>query len=165
MSEGQSRARIYALDTNIYMDWQVRHYPTDVFVSVLAQIDGLIAEERLFSPALVQEELDVVGSSELSTWADARPGIWVPNAEILEMAVSIQSRFPGMLDPKAEHEEADAYVIALAQLRDGIVVSSELPVAEKRNPKRQFHVPDVCRELGIPCINLLGLMRQEKWKL
>jgi hypothetical protein len=78
--------------------------------------------------------------------------------------MSIQSRFPGLLDPKAEHEEADAYVIALAQQRDGIVVTSETPAADKRKPKREFYIPDVCRELGIPCINLLGLMRREAWR-
>jgi hypothetical protein len=27
----------------------------------------------------------------------------------------------------------------------------------------ELNIPDVCRDLGIPCINLLGLMRREKW--
>ena len=165
MSDGQGSKRLYSVDTNIYMDWQARHYPTDVFSSIIERIDGLIAEERFLSPALVQEELDAVGTSELSAWAEARPPVWVPNAEILEAALAIQARFPGLLDPKAEFEEADAYVIALAQQRDGIVVTSETPAAEKSKPKREFYVPDVCRELGIHCINLLGLMRREGWKL
>ena len=38
------------------------------------------------------------------------------------------------------------------------------PTAEERKPKREFFIPDVCRELGIPCINLLGLMRREEWE-
>lgn len=164
MSDGQGSKRLYSVDTNIYMDWQSRHYPTDVFPSIIERLDGLIAEERLLSPALVQEELDAVGTSELSAWAEARPPVWVPNAQILESALAIQARFPGLLDPKAEFEEADAYVIALAQQRDGIVVTSETPAAEKRKPKRELYVPDVCRELGIHCINLLGLMRREGWK-
>ena len=79
--------------------------------------------------------------------------------------MAIQGRFPGLLDPKAEHEEADAYVIGLAQQCDGIVVTSETPAAEKRKPKREFFIPDVCRELGIPCINFLGMMRREGWQL
>jgi len=165
MSEGHGSKPLYAVDTNIYMDWQARHYPTDVFASLIDRIDALISEERLFSPALVQEELDSVGTSELSAWAEARPPIWVPNADILEAALSIQARFPGLLDPKAEYEEADAYVIALAQQRDGIVVTSETTASEKRKPKRELYVPDVCRELGIHCTNLLGLMRREGWKL
>lgn len=165
MSEVNSVKPVYVVDTNVYMDWQARFYPTDVFFSLIARIDGLISENRFVSPELVHEELDAVGTGELSKWADQRRPIWVPSSEILSGALSIQSRFPGLLDPKAEYEEADAYVIALALQRDGIVVTSETPASEKRKPKREFYVPDVCRELGIPCINLLGLMRKEGWTI
>jgi hypothetical protein len=49
-------------------------------------------------------------------------------------------------------------------MRNGTVVTQETPAAEKRNPKRTHFIPDVCRELGIPCISLLGLMRREGWR-
>jgi hypothetical protein len=58
-----------------------------------------------------------------------------------------------------------AYVIALARLRNGTVVAQETSAAEKHKPKKDHYIPDVCRELGVPCINLLGLMRREGWKL
>jgi hypothetical protein len=37
--------------------------------------------------------------------------------------------------------------------------------SEKRKAAKDHYIPDVCRELGVPCINLLGLMRREKWVL
>ncbi|TVP79358.1 MAG: DUF4411 family protein [Puniceicoccaceae bacterium] len=154
---------LYVVDTNIFMDWQARYYPTAVFVSLVGKIDELIQEKRLRAPALVQEELDAVGTNQLSDWAQARKEIWIPNENLFAETMTIQGQFPGLLDPKAEYEEADAYVIGLAQQQDGIVVTSETPAGEKRKPKREFFIPDVCRELGIPCINLLGLMRREKW--
>lgn len=163
MGEDVTGRSFYVVDTNIFMDWQVRYYPTNIFNSLIISIEGLIAEERFMAPALVREELDKVGTDELSKWALEHPEIWVPNTEILDEAVMIQGRFPGLLDPKAEYEEADAYVIALANKRNGIVVTSETPAAEKRKPKREFFIPDVCREMGVPCINLLGLMHREKW--
>ena len=89
--------------------------------------------------------------------------VTVPTKDLLREALDIQARFPGLRDPKAEHEEADAYVIALAKMRDGIVVTQETPAAEKNRPRRTHFIPDVCRELGIPCISLLGLMRRERW--
>ena len=62
------------------------------------------------------------------------------------------------------HQSADAYVIALAKTKnEGIVVSQETSAAEKKSAKRTHYIPDVCRDFGIPCINLLGLMRREKW--
>lgn len=158
-------APIYALDTNVFMDWQARYYPTDIFASLTPKIDTLIAEGRLYSPALAREELGVVGTADLVAWADARTGIWAPTDKLLAAALAIQSRFPGLRDPKAEYEEADAYVIALAQLCNGsgIVVTQETSAAEKRNPRRPMFIPDVCRELGVTCISLQGLMRREKW--
>lgn len=155
---------IYAIDTNVVMDWQARYYPTDLFGSLVVRVDELMQQKRWLAPALVQEELSVVGTQEAIAWADSRSGMFVPLADLLAEALTIQSRFPGLRDPKAEFEEADAYVIALAKLRDGIVVTQETPAAEKQKPKRSHFIPDVCRELGLPCISLLGLMRREGWR-
>ena len=57
-----------------------------------------------------------------------------------------------------------ADVIAVARIRDGIVITEETHASEKRNPRRTHFIPDVCRDLGGPCINFLGLMRREGWK-
>ena len=154
---------LYSVDTSSFMDWQARYYPVDVFVSIVARADNLITAKRLFAPALVKEELSIVGTGDLTAWAKARPSIFVPTGDLLVDAQAIQNAFPGLRDPKAEFEEADAYVIALARIRGGIVITQETPAAEKRNPKRSHFIPDVCREMGIPCFNLLGLMRREGW--
>lgn len=69
------------------------------------------------------------------------------------------------MDPKGIHESADAYVIALAKLNGGIVVTQETSVHTKPNTRRSHFIPDVCQDLGVPCINLLDLMRRKGWKL
>jgi len=155
---------IYCVDTNSLMDWQARYYPTDIFTGVLSRMHLLASDGRLIAPALVHEEVDAVGTPELVAWAKAHKGIFVPNADVLKEALAIQHRFPGLLDPKAEFEEADAYLIALAQKTpNGIVVTQETPAAEKNKPKRTHFIPDVCREMGLPCISILGMMRREGW--
>lgn len=164
MTESPART-LYILDTNVFMDWQARYYPTDIFRSLLERMDRLIAEKRCYSPQLVEEELGAVGTSELNSWAGSRPKLFVPLSEMLAEAIAIQGRFPGLLDPKAAFEEADSYVIAYAKLKGGVVVAQETSAAEKRNPKRSHFIPDVCRELGLPCISFLGMMRREGWTL
>ena len=163
MSESVS-SPIYSIDSCSLMDWQARYYPTDVFGGLPNAIDALIASGRLFAAELVSEEIGAVGTPEMVKWCEDRLGIIVSTAELLAEAQAIQSRFTGLSDPKAEYEEADAYVIALAKLRGGIVVTQETPAAEKRNPKRTHFIPDVCRELGIHSVSLLGLMRREGWR-
>ena len=156
---------LYSIDSSAFMDWQARFYPVDVFTSILDRVELLIVAKRFVAPALVREELGVVGTPDLIAWAEAHKPIFVPTGELLVEAQTIQNRFPGLRDPKAEYEEADAYVIALAKLRGGIVITQETPAAEKHKPKRSHFIPDVCREMGVPCFNLLGLMRREKWTL
>lgn len=104
MSE-PSRRQLYAVDMNVFMDWQFRHYPADIFPSILTRIDLLIAKKRFRSPALVDEEQRKVGTPELTALSGAHPDVWVPNAEVLVATLAIKSRFPGLLDPKAEFDE------------------------------------------------------------
>ena len=146
------------------MEWQARFYPADVFTGLVTSVEKLIVAERFLAPAVVKEEIGAVGTAGLIQWAENHAGIFIPTAEILAEAQAIQDQFTGLRDPRAEYEEADAYVIALAKLRDGIVVTQETPASEKRNPKRTHFIPDVCRELGVNCISLLGLMRREGWR-
>lgn len=157
---------MYSLDTSVFMDWQARYYPLDVFRSLEVKIDELIAAGELAAVQLVKEEIDAVGTPGLQAWVKNRVQLFVPMAPDLQAAgAEIEAAYPDLMDPKGLHESADAYVIALARLRNGIVLSQETSAAEKRNPKRTHYVPDVCRDLGVSCINLLGLARREKWTL
>ena len=49
---------MYSLDTSVFMDWQARYYPLDVFRSLELKIDELIASGELASVQLVKEEID-----------------------------------------------------------------------------------------------------------
>jgi hypothetical protein len=158
-----AQGEFYSVDTSAFMDWQARYYPTDTFTSLTKQIEALIAENRLGAPELVLDEIKAVGTPGLDAWAKGQKAIFVSTSKVLGAAQSIQSAFPGLIDPKSQFEEADAYVIALAQSRKGIVVTQETSASEKRRPPRSHYIPDVCRELGVPCISLLGMMRRERW--
>jgi predicted nucleic acid-binding protein len=155
---------MYSLDTSVFMDWQARYYPPDIFRSLISRIDDLIAKGECSAIDLVREEIDAVGTPELRSWAKSNKALFIPlDPEVQVEAASIEARYPDLMDPKSPYQSADAYVIALAKVKGGTVVSQETSAAEKRSAKRTHYIPDVCRNLGVPCINLLGLMRREKW--
>jgi hypothetical protein len=146
------------------MDWQARYYPLDVFPGFGVRIEALIGSSECAAVQLVLEELNAIAPPGLKTWAGAHPGLFVPlDPEVQVEAQAIEARYPDLTDPKAPYQSADAYVIALARVHNGIVISQETAAHEKRNPKQEYYIPDVCRDLGVSCINLLGLMRREKW--
>src|SRR5208282_4899644 len=107
---------IYSIDSSSLMEWQGRYYPTDVFAGLVAKVDELIAAGRMLAPALVKDEIAAVGTAGLIDWTENHAGIFVPTAEVLAAAQAIQNHFTGLRDPKAEYEEADAYIIALARM-------------------------------------------------
>ena len=57
-----------------------------------------------------------------------------------------------------KHDEiwADPYLIACAMVNELVVVVSEENL--NRNPQRK--IAYVCKELGIPCINLIEFLRE-----
>jgi hypothetical protein len=158
-------ATVYVVDTSALMDWHDRYYPPDVFPGLVKLIDGLAAEGRFLSVELAYDEVQAIGSTGLQAWAKARKHIFDLTANHLAPALAIEGAYPALKDPRAQFPEADAYVIALAQLQSATVVTSETPAASKRKARGSLYIPDVCAALGVPCINNLGMMRREGWNL
>ena len=146
------------------MDWQARYYPPDIFILMVTKIEELIAVGQCSAVELVKEEIDAVGTPELRAWMKKHPALFVTLDPLVQVeAANIESKYPDLMDPRSLHQSADAYVVALAKVKGGVVVSQETSAAEKKSAKRTHYIPDVCRDLGISCINLLGLMRREHW--
>lgn len=156
---------LYVIDTSALMDWHDRFYPPDIFASVVDRLDGLAHGQRLLSAELVRDEIAAIGSAGLAVWAKERKAIFDPTPSHLAEALAIEGAYPGLRDPRAQYDEADAYVIAIARLRNGVVVTAETPASHKRKPKRSLYIPDVCAAMGMTCITLVGMMRREGWRI
>lgn len=158
MASDRSVLSMYSIDTNFFMDWQARFYPCDVFCGLEIQIDGLIKSGKFIAVDIVAEEINAVGTPDLRAWVKSHKNIFVPlTPDIQVEAAAIEANYPDLLDPKLPYQSADAYVIALAKLNpNGVVVSQETSVNEKRNPKKKFYIPDVCQNLGCPASTCLS---------
>jgi len=62
-----------------------------------------------------------------------------------------------LVNTQKNRHQADPFVIALAKIENGIVVSGEWPSRNLERPK----VPDVCNALGVPHIRLVEMLRRE----
>jgi hypothetical protein len=109
-----------------------------VVSGLIERIDSLISSQRIFAPALVKEEIEAVGTAGLIQWTENHAGIFAPTNELLAETQTIQNQFTGLRDPRAEYEEAEAYVIALAKMRNGIVVTQETP--PRKNKSQSAHI-------------------------
>ena len=92
---------------------------------------------------------------------DIFPSLWDKLEELIKSDRNkAQILTPLLVDPDTGDSGGDPWVIALAQdLQNGVVVTQEKISRNKDKPK----IPNICDDLGIECIDILGLMRKEKW--
>lgn len=95
---------------------------------------------------------------DLSKWLRGFPNAIVALDESIQEQVRvILAEHPRLLDTRKNKSGGDPFVIALAVVRGCAVVTAEVATTSLNRPK----IPDVCRVLNVPCINLVDLLRQE----
>lgn len=83
---------MYSLDTSMFMDWQARYYPIDVFDTLRAKIEALIASGEAQAVELVREELKAVAPPATYAWAKTQVGRFVPlDAELQSAGAGIEA--------------------------------------------------------------------------
>jgi hypothetical protein len=95
--------------------------------------------------------------NELHRWAKKRKKqLFVPIDNLQALVREILREHPRLVDSRKNKSGADPFVIALAQQRAATAVTEE--------GAGGVRIPDVCRALSIPCLTVLGLVRQEHWR-
>jgi hypothetical protein len=147
---------LYVIDTCSITELR-RTYPQKGFPPVWALLDDLAIRQKLISVEDVAIELDAF-DDESSEWARAHESIFLPlSAEIQAEARKILAVHPNLVDIKKRKSSADPFVVALAVVRGGTVVTQEKPSGGPHKVK----IPDVCASLGVLCIPLLDMLLAE----
>lgn len=150
----------YSIDTSSILEGWRRHYPPDVFPGLWDQLDALIADGHLRSTEEVLHELERK-DDELFEWAKARPAFFVDIDDVIQRSVQkLLAKYKKLLDTRKNRSGADPFVIALAGVNSCSVVSNELRTGSLNRP----NIPDVCADMGIRCITLLELIREQEWQ-
>lgn len=98
----------------------------------------------------------------LHSWVEAREGMTVPIDEEVQHRLSeIMGKYPRLVDTRKNRSGCDPWVIALARVRALTVVTGEKSTGSLVRPK----IPDVCKDLNIPCIEIVDFFRKQGWRL
>ena len=151
----------YVVDASIWIRiW--RNHPPDIFVSLWEKLDAAVAAGDLVSPDEVLQELQR-GEDTLAEVLRSRTRLFLPldDAQMLAVADVVQ-KCHGLVNEEAERGRADPFVVALARVRHGTVVSGERP---RRTATSPFKIPDACSQYGIPCIDWFQFLREMGWQM
>lgn len=150
---------IYCADTNVFIDAWVRSYPIDILPTLWRNFERLILEKRLISPYEVKRELEKK-TDPLLDWAKQQEGLFQPDEEDMQrVLLEVMSRFPLLVESKKNRSGADPWVIALAKVRHATVLTQEQFSSNPAKPR----IPDVCQAFSVPFVDLLTLIRRERW--
>lgn len=151
----------YSLDTSGILDAWVRYYPPDVFPTIWTHMDAAAKNGLVF---VVDEVVLELGRKDdgIHAWVKSRPSAIVPiDADIQKHLAHIMAHYPRLVDSKKNRSGCDPWVIALARARRLTVVTGEKASGTLVKPK----IPDVCKDLGILCLGVVELFREQGWRL
>lgn len=155
---------MYLLDSNVFITAKNSYYPVDFCPAFWDWIRKGLQTGTLGSVVGVRNEI-LEGGDDLARWVAK-----IPKKHFLDVTPdmqnalqTIQARISGMnyYTPSAQAEFvgiADAELVAHALAGGHTVVTLEI----SRKQITQIKIPDVCRVLGVPCIDTFEAIRQSK---
>lgn len=151
---------MFSLDTSGFLDAWTRHYPPDIFPTFWHQMDAAARNGviRISEEALKELEKKDDGAAD---WIKDRPQMIVTtDVPIQETVRGILKLHQRLVNASKSRSGGDPFVIAVAAVNSWSVISGELPSGSANRPK----IPDVCKSMGIRCINLLDFIKSQGWK-
>jgi len=150
----------YSIDTSALLDAWVRYYPPDVIPGLWKKLEELIQADRIIATKEVLIELEKK-EDDVYRWAKKQMKMFREiDANIQLIVRDILRDYRRLVDTRKSRSMADPFVIALAKVENCKVITAEKPTNNLEKP----NIPDVCHALGIPCITILELCREENWK-
>ncbi len=152
------------LDTNVFLEAFLGYYGMEVAPGFWVWLEEENKAGVLFSNASVLTELQ--GQlDEAAEWALNRQGIFLKLPKGLTKESNPISDEIKSVYSKEGYDEfsrgADLLLVAHALVGGFTVVTQE----NESTKHKEIKIPIVCRQFGVPCINLLELVRKEKMEL
>lgn len=150
---------VYWFDTCSFTELR-RSYPRPLFDPVWSFVGDLLQSHRILSIEDVYLELNQQ-DDEIARWIEPWEDRFISLDEPIQLrARELLQTFPKLVDLKKGKSSADPFLVAAASVHVGTIVTEEKPSGGPQKVK----IPDVARSLGVPCINLLQVMKQEGFR-
>lgn len=151
---------LYSFDTSSILNGRRDLLPPAVFSTLWANTETMVEAGSVRAVDIVRDELGK-RDDDACAWAKQQDGLFVPLEIDIQQATSRVLRSHQKLMGKGGgRNAADPFVIGLAIARSGVVVTEETLSGRLDKPR----IPDVCKALNVPCLNLVGFVTQQGWR-
>lgn len=150
----------YCLDSSAFINSWRRYHNPSVFPTLWDGLAELIKEGRVIVCKEAEKEI-MAGNDELKAWFKTNKAcVKAYTPEQMRSVGEIVNKYPKVSQyHRVRAFHADPFVVALAKAEKAIVVTWEGPNGSNDNPQ----IPDLCKEQGIECCNMVELCEKEGW--
>lgn len=149
----------YLFDTNIWIDLDWRKIPRDLFPGLWLKVEEEIAGDRIFVVDLVFDEIHATQKDDdrLAPWMTAmrkkKPTF------VLDSTEEVQKIARLLINAHKIKSNADPFLVAAGKKYGYTIVSAENRMKPIEKPK----IPNLCDQLGVPCMTLLEFIKANGW--
>lgn len=123
-------------------------------------LEDMIINGKIISHKIVFNE--IVSKSKkpdlITKWLLDKEKYFLDRTQVqLDIAPKIISKFPGLVDPQNEHEQADVWLIALAVQKSNenpLFGGNTMVVVSQENPNSSKKIPAACKSFGVKHMSL-----------
>jgi Domain of unknown function (DUF4411) len=150
----------YSIDSSGVLDL-FRYYPPDVFPSIWIQLESACQGGLIIAIDEVYKELEKKDDDAFQWIKSHREMVVDLDTAIQGHVAAVLTAHPRLVDTRKNRSQGDPFVIALALARKCAVLTGERATGNIAKP----NIPDVCTALGVTCMPVLAMFRNEGWKI
>jgi hypothetical protein len=161
---------IFCMDSSALIDLH-KFYGQKRYPELWIELDGLCDKKRIISHRIVYDELfsRAERPSDLSKWVASKRDNFFNITFIQAVHVSdIISKFPRLIDPYSQKDQADPWLIALVlehRIKPSLFdVQNTIAVVSQEDNVNPSKIPAVCRHYEIQHLNLFEFFDANGWK-
>lgn len=161
----------YILDSNVFIEAFQRYYSFDIAPSFWDFLRDNCAKQSFIVIDKVYDEL-IKRNDMLSEWVQKELtnkivktnddyALLLKYSLVIKWAFTQTQFLPKAKDDFAEANSADAWIVAMALVKDYVIVTHEV---YNKEIKKKIPIPNVCRAFNIEYINTFDLLREMNFK-
>lgn len=152
---------VYCIDTSSFI-WAMNNaYPIENFPVFWNNLSLAARDKTIISSEVVLEEITRKDDG-VSKWAKSQSDLFIKVDDEVGLSMKdIVGRYPKIIDPLADRNQADPWLIALAKAKGATVITQEKPAGQDAS---KMKIPNVCDHVGIAWKDILGLVKDLNWR-
>ncbi|PKN02016.1 MAG: hypothetical protein CVU77_03545 [Elusimicrobia bacterium HGW-Elusimicrobia-1] len=146
----------YYIDTSALIR-TFRFYPQSLIAPIWGKLEAMFKSGQLASHRFVYEEITTAAKSPdilSKSITPLKEYFKTQTYSQTKIVADIISKFPGLIDPNQEKEEADPWLIAIAIMEKIKNIAKDICVVSEESERKPNKIPAVCKHYKIEHLNL-----------